>query len=703
MSTRIAHKAFLLGAVLLAPLSTWAAESAVIHATVSLRTGAELFPGELVYHEDFEHGLNGFTIDNNFSFGRGLWRLTDQCAAADPGHSSSNALFYGQESTCNYKAGRTEGVVYSPVISLRGITPPIELSFKYLLETEGHAPQADSVIIALSPDNRAYVKIAENNPATIVTPLADPSGGWREAKVNLSAFAGSDIRLRIRFQTLNALNNQFPGMYLDDFRVTSGVIYRQDFESGLGDFSVQSLVNGLWHWTTACAAGGEDHTRPAALYYGLDSTCDYNAGSSDGMVTSPIINLQGMAPPIYLHFKYFLETEGTPDTADKVAVALSQNGKAYVKVAENLPTTTVTRLEDPSGGWRQATLDLSAMAGSTVQVRFRFRTVDPLDNDFGGFYLDDFLVTAGIAYREDFEEDLGGFTITNVLSSGTVLWHQSESCAGLQPLHSAPATLYYGQDATCDYDAGRSDGLAETPPLDLTQMTAPIVMSFRYFLETQGQPLQCDKVTVAAAPIGKAYVLLADNLPASAVVSLADPSQYWRRAVVDLSRFAGNTVRVRFRLRTMDATDNAHPGWYVDDLVLRGRMAAPKLLLEHTPGTAQYGDLPGFLEEFSAVDEVSAGPGASPPDEDDLPPAPVNFPGVTQVASPTGEEAPTNAPFADDIAAARQLVPPLERDSLPVGCTCLPEGGLRWQDLLEQIFLLGFALLAAVAWRKTGG
>ncbi|MBI2434731.1 MAG: hypothetical protein HYV26_17890 [Candidatus Hydrogenedentes bacterium] len=132
-------------------------------------------------------------------------------------------------------------------------------------------------------------------------------------------------------------------------------------------------------------------------------------------------------------------------------------------------------------------------------------------------------------------------------------------------------------------------------------------------------------------------------------------------------------------------------------------MAAPKSLLEHTPGTAQYGDLPGFLEEFSAVDEVSAGPGASPPDEDDLPPPPVNFPGVTQVASPTGEEAPTSAPFADDIAAARQLVPPLGRDSLPVGCTCLPEGGLRWQDLLEQIFLLGFALLAAVAWRKTGG
>ncbi len=168
-----------------------------------------------------------------------------------------------------------------------------------------------------------------------------------------------------------------------------------NFESGLSIFTINNSFgagSGLWHLSTACQSGATGHTTPTSLYYGSDGTCDYNTGNTEGVATSSTISLAGALSPM-LSFKYFLNTEGLGGF-DIASVEVSQNGGAFNAVAGNYSASGVVALADPSSIWLSATVDLSAMSGSNIQVRLRFRTVDNQFNAFPGFYVDDVKICA---------------------------------------------------------------------------------------------------------------------------------------------------------------------------------------------------------------------------------------------------------------------------------------------------------------------
>jgi hypothetical protein len=164
-----------------------------------------------------------------------------------------------------------------------------------------------------------------------------------------------------------------------------GPIYQEDFQAGSGGF----WPTGLWHQTAACAAGQAGHSGPTAFYFGIDSRCDYADGSApSGNLTSPAISLAGLAPPLTLTFHYFLETE--PGAFDLAEVHVSQDGGPSRLVASNVPGPDRATLQDPSGGWRTASIDLTPFAGR-IWLDFSFHG-DAVSNDFAGFYVDDIAV-----------------------------------------------------------------------------------------------------------------------------------------------------------------------------------------------------------------------------------------------------------------------------------------------------------------------
>jgi len=178
------------------------------------------------------------------------------------------------------------------------------------------------------------------------------------------------------------------------------VLFSADFESGLDGFTVDNdygAGNGLWHRSTG-RSSDPGHSAVYSLYYGQnegpDGGGDYDAGDTEGAVTSPLIDLTGAVPPITLHFNYFLETEGWPPDYDMAWVEVSRDGGPFAVVASNGAGGT-TSLTDPSVAWESAVVDLSSCAGSLVQVRFRFATGDDYDNHFEGWYVDDVTVTGG--------------------------------------------------------------------------------------------------------------------------------------------------------------------------------------------------------------------------------------------------------------------------------------------------------------------
>ena len=138
--------------------------------------------------------------------------------------------------------------------------------------------------------------------------------------------------------------------------------------------------------------GGRQHNGSTRnWYYGNDMTLTYNFGDTDfGVIESDSITLPS-AVPITLAFWSWHETEpGRPDNAisgfdrKQVFVAVFEGGIWGPRQLVH----TINRGPAP-GDWYRETVDLSAYAGKTVRIQFGFNTVDNLNNNYEGWYVDD--------------------------------------------------------------------------------------------------------------------------------------------------------------------------------------------------------------------------------------------------------------------------------------------------------------------------
>jgi len=170
-------------------------------------------------------------------------------------------------------------------------------------------------------------------------------------------------------------------------------VYHQNFELGLGGFSISnSPGGGLWHLSTGRSEDALSlHSPPTCLYYGSNETTFaggtyLNGVSNRGAVFSPLIPLPA-ASNLVLSFHHFKATEGNPafDVADVAVNA----GAGFISLLNSASNT----LPDTGGAWLTAQADLSPFAGQTLQLRFLFDTIDAVDNAFEGWFIDDVTIT----------------------------------------------------------------------------------------------------------------------------------------------------------------------------------------------------------------------------------------------------------------------------------------------------------------------
>ncbi len=171
-------------------------------------------------------------------------------------------------------------------------------------------------------------------------------------------------------------------------------LLQADFENDTNGFVIDNSYGaggGLWHRSTG-RGGDAGHSSSHSFYYGQgegpNGGGNFDAGHTQGAVVSPPISLAGIVGPIFLSFNYLLQTEHS-GAYDQARVEVSSNGGPYELVASNDGLGGVA-LQDPTGGlWVSASVDLSSYAGSQIQIRFQFNTVDGEYNAFEGWYLDD--------------------------------------------------------------------------------------------------------------------------------------------------------------------------------------------------------------------------------------------------------------------------------------------------------------------------
>jgi len=167
-------------------------------------------------------------------------------------------------------------------------------------------------------------------------------------------------------------------------------LFSETFSTGVGKFSLGSEPNNRWHASSSCASTSPGHSAPASLYFGIDSTCNFDAGLIlAGTTTSTPISVSDNSL-LKLRFNYYLQTEHN-SSFDKASVQVSVNEGPYTTVASN--TAGGAALLDGTNVWQASEIDLAPLlAGvpsASVRVRFAFDTIDAAVNNFTGFMVDD--------------------------------------------------------------------------------------------------------------------------------------------------------------------------------------------------------------------------------------------------------------------------------------------------------------------------
>lgn len=187
------------------------------------------------------------------------------CAAA-PAHASYALGFVQNETTggvpngdynidyLDYTANPTKFLAFSPEIALGNAST---LMFKVFVGDEagpGTDPDFyDQFSLWASPDGSTigYSVLASSSPSLGGVPVPEWGGGvpgYANITVDLSAYANTSVWLAFSFDPLDDVNNNFPGVRVDDVLVTDGgaTLFAENFESGT---ATGWQLNGLWHVT----------------------------------------------------------------------------------------------------------------------------------------------------------------------------------------------------------------------------------------------------------------------------------------------------------------------------------------------------------------------------------------------------------------------------------------------------------------------
>ena len=158
--------------------------------------------------DDFETGGPGWTAD-------GLWHLVSNSNCSPGFNSPVSAFYYGQDDGCTYETfGINAGNLLSPLIT--GVGSNSTLTFAFRRQVESFNGDFDRTIVEVSSDNGATF-----TPVLSLNATNASQNAWvQNPPISLAGF-GPTIRVRFRFETVDASTNGFLGWMIDDVVVTA--------------------------------------------------------------------------------------------------------------------------------------------------------------------------------------------------------------------------------------------------------------------------------------------------------------------------------------------------------------------------------------------------------------------------------------------------------------------------------------------------
>lgn len=505
------------------------------------------FGQTIIFQEDFESGQGSWYADN------GVWEIDTLVA------------FTGGPDSC-YSGLQCAGTIltgnYAPNANTRLISPSIDLPLVSGSEKIRiylwHWFAMDEVD-ALGPDvGRFQISVNGGNwlsPLGSTGPYSGLGGVWTQIAIDLTAYAGTGIRLGFYFTSTS--RDQAAGWYVDDILILkksnsfNPVDSAESFEIGIGDWHAD---NGVWEI-------GEPTVGPDTCY--SDSNCagtvlnnNYPPNANTRLI-SPEFDLPNLVSPakLHLHFwHWFVTNEDDALGPDEGRVQLSVNYGPWESI--------MGPLAGSSSVWTHVSVDLSKYAGMNVRLAFNFTSTSR--DEAHGWYVDNisihsipnvFNVTTN---PETFEPGIGEWWVDNGVwevghpTVGPMNGYNSPNCAGTILGENYP-NLANSRLISPEFTLG-IDAAGKTPAL-----------FFRHWYRMNN--------TDALGP-DQGYVQI--SVHRGPWENLAGPytgiSETWTQAAApNISAYIGSTVRIAFLFSS--TSRDVDSGWYIDDIRFDGVVA----------------------------------------------------------------------------------------------------------------------------------
>ncbi len=324
---------------------------------LSCNTTISSFP----YDEGFEGGLGDWSQDNNDDFN---WsRNSGGTPSSNTGPSSAasgNWYAYVESSNPNYPSLTT--ILNSPCFDLSGLSSA-GFSFSYHMLGSSNM---GSLYLDATTDGSAWT--------TIWSKSGNQGNSWLNDEVDLSDYAGATVQLRFRGLTGSTWQGD---MAIDNFNLSesssggggnlscsttvSAFPYNESFEGGFGNWLQDNTDN--FDWTRNSGGTPSSSTGPngaaAGEWYAYVESSNPNYPGLTAILNSPCFDLSGLSNPSF-GFAYHLFGSSNMGGLD---LEITTDGSTW--------TSLWSRSGNQGASWLNASIDLSAYAGSTVQLRFR--------------------------------------------------------------------------------------------------------------------------------------------------------------------------------------------------------------------------------------------------------------------------------------------------------------------------------------------
>ena len=163
-----------------------------------------------------------------------------------------------------------------------------------------------------------------------------------------------------------------------------------------------------------------------------------------------------------------------------------------------------------------------------------------------------------VGWAEDFESGVAGFE----MSGETPMWAWGRPAESLKKPTSGEKLVGVGLDGK-GYP-GLSDAVLLTPPIGLKD-GQPAALTFKHWYDLDNYAFAVyDTAEVWVGEVGSDGEVTWETKPQLLFKNTSD----WQRGYVDLTKYAGKTVRVMFGMRGAWKSEHATAGWFIDDMAL---------------------------------------------------------------------------------------------------------------------------------------